>query len=257
MLRLPVVGAGLLSIAGFTGAASAADVPAQTYIRPPAFVAPSYDWSGLFLGVNGGGASSHECYALASAPGLVGTANEGCHNADGALVGGQIGYRWQRAAWIFGVEALGDHADLKGSNTSLTALIPYTNQTKVDAIGLLTGQIGYAWHNALPYIKGGVAFTENNYTSVFPVGNAFAAAGIPFNASGDLRWGGMVGVGVEFGLAPNWSVAVEYDHLFMGSQNVVFPATATALGRGDTISQNIDMATLRVNYRFDGPLTSW
>ena len=35
------------------------------------------------------------------------------------MVGGQIGYRWQAANWVFGLEAQGDWANFKGSNTSL------------------------------------------------------------------------------------------------------------------------------------------
>ena len=141
------------------------------------------------------------------------------------MVGGQIGYRWQAASWVFGVEGQGDWADLKGSNPSLIALIPYTNQTKVDAIGLFTGQVGYAWNNVLLYVKGGAAVTDNKYSSFFPVGNAFAAAGVPFNSATDTRWGGTVGTGLEVSFAPNWSVGVEYDHLFMGNPNITFPAT--------------------------------
>ncbi|MGY4287748.1 opacity protein-like surface antigen [Bradyrhizobium sp. LM2.7] len=34
----------------------------------------------------------------------------------------------------------------------------------------------------------------------------------------ETRWGGTVGAGLEFGFAPNWSVGVEYDHLFMGQE---------------------------------------
>ena len=115
MLRLAVVGAGLLSIAGFAGAASAADLPALTYTKAPALVAPLYDWSGFYIGLNGGGASSRECWDLTNDNGvaLANTPREGCHNATGGLAGGQIGYRWQSASWVFGVEALGDWADLK------------------------------------------------------------------------------------------------------------------------------------------------
>jgi outer membrane immunogenic protein len=65
-----------------------------------------------------------------------------------------------------------------------------------------------------------------------------------------------VGTGVEVGFAPNWSVAVEYDHLFMGNSNITFPATAIAVGRADKISQSVDMGTLRVNYRFGGPVVA-
>src|SRR5580700_4935489 len=255
MLRFAVVGAGLLSIAGFTGTASAADLAARTYTKAPAFVAPVYDWSGLYLGLNGGGASSHDCLTITSVAGGAITPNsEGCHNATGGLAGGQIGYRWQTTNWMFGVEAQGDWADLKGSNASLTALIPYTNQTKVDGIGLFTGQVGYAWNNVLLYVKGGAAVTDNKYSSFFPVGNFFAAAGVPFNTESDTRWGGAVGAGLEVSFAADWSVGVEYDHLFMGNPNITFPATSIAVGRTDNIKQDIDMGTVRLNYRFGGPV---
>lgn len=83
------------------------------------------------------------------------------HDATGAVAGGQIGYRWQLTNWVLGIEAQGDWADLQGSNMSLTAITPYTNQTKIDAIGLFTGQVGYAWNDLLLYVKGGAAVTDN------------------------------------------------------------------------------------------------
>jgi outer membrane immunogenic protein len=250
MLRFTVVGAGLLSIAGFTGAASAADLPARTYTKAPAVVAAVYDWSGFYIGLNGGGASSHECLTITSVAGtaLTPAASEGCHTATGGLAGGQIGYRWHAANWVFGVEAQGDWADLKGSNASLTARIPYTNQTKIDGIGLFTGQVGYAWNNIQLYDKGGAAVTDNKYSSFF------TATGVQFNQASDTRWGGTVGTGIEIGFASNWSVAVEYDHLFMGNPNVTFPVSTIAVTRSDNIRQDVDMGTVRVNYRFGGPV---
>jgi outer membrane immunogenic protein len=48
-------------------------------------------------------------------------------------------------------------------------------------------------------------------------------------------------------------VGVEYDHLFMGHNNnsfsVVNPVIAGALNR---ISEDVDMVTVRFNYRFGG-----
>jgi outer membrane immunogenic protein len=251
---LAAVGLASLGIAP----ALAADLPARTYTKAPVVVAPIYDWSGFYIGLNGGGASSRECYTITSVASVAipNTPSEGCHNATGGLAGGQVGYRWQASNWVFGVEAQGDWADLKGSNSSLTALIPYMNQTKVDGIGLFTGQVGYAWNNVLWYVKGGAAVTHNNYSSFFPVSNIFAAAGVPFNLASDTRWGGVVGTGIEIGFAPNWSVAFEYDHLFMGNPNVTFPVSAIAVTRSDNIGQGVDMGTVRVNYRFGGPVVA-
>jgi outer membrane immunogenic protein len=252
-MLLGVVGLVALCAAG---PAVAADLAPRPYVKaPPPMVAAIYDWSGFYLGINGGGGSSRDCWTATSSNGVaLPNVSEGCHSATGGMVGGQIGYRWQAASWVFGVEGQGDWADLKGSNPSQIALIPYNNQTKVDAIGLLTGQVGYAWDNVLLYVKGGAAVTDNKYTSFFPVGNVFAAAGVPFNAATDTRWGGTVGTGLEVSFAPNWSVGVEYDHLFMGNPNITFPASGIAVGRTDNIGQGIDMGTVRVNYRWGGPV---
>jgi len=251
MRQFASVGAGLLAIAVFSGAANAADLSARPYTKAPVMAAPVYNWSGLYIGLNGGGASSHECLTIFSAAGApVFPNSEGCHDATGALLGGQIGYRWQVTNWVLGVEAQGDWADLKGSNGSLTAIIPYTNQTKIDAIGLFTGQIGYAWNNVLLYAKGGAAVTDNKYSSFF------TATNVVFNQASETRWGAAVGAGIEFEFMPNWSVGVEYDHLFMGKENVTFPASAIAVTRSDSISQDVDMGTVRLNYRFGGPIAA-
>jgi outer membrane immunogenic protein len=250
MQRLVIIGAGLLSVAGFT-AAHAADLPARTYRAPPPIVAPIYSWGGFYVGVNGGGGSSHNCYTITSSNNVAVNPNsEGCHNATGGLAGGQIGYRWQMSNWVFGVEAQGDWANLKGSNSSLTAILPYINQTKIDAIGLFTGQVGYAFSNVLLYVKGGAAVTDNKYDSFF------TGTGAIFNSATETRWGGAVGAGIEFGFAPNWSVGLEYDHLFMGSHSVVFPVSAIAVTRTDTIKQDVDMGTVRINYTFGGPVVA-
>jgi opacity protein-like surface antigen len=82
-------------------------------------------------------------------------------------------------------------------------------------IGLFTGQIGYAWNASLLYVKGGAAVTDNR----FSVLDTFT--GFEFAAASTTRWGGTLGVGWEYGFAPNWSIGVEYDHLWMGDAKFV------------------------------------
>jgi outer membrane immunogenic protein len=249
----------LLAAAGLTAVAIApalaADLPARTpaYAKAPAIVEPIYNWSGFYIGINGGGGSSRDCWSINNALGVaVPSTAEGCHNATGALVGGQAGYRWQMTNWVFGLEAQGDWADLKGSNVSqLTApFAVFNNNSKIDAIGLFTGQVGYAWNNVLWYGKGGAAVTHDKYNGDI--------LGTTFDTASETRWGGVIGTGIEIGFAPSWSVAFEYNHLFMGSHNVSF--NATALGgistRTDSIKQDVDMGTVRVNYTFGGPVVA-
>jgi len=236
--------------------AQAADLQARrAYTKAPVMVA-AYDWSGFYLGLNGGWGTSHNCWtntAINGAP--LAPATEGCHDASGGTVGGQVGYRWQMASWVFGVEAQGNWADFSGSNVSL-ALGGVTNRTKIDAFGLFTGQVGYTFNNVLLYVKGGAAVTDSKYDGVATVGVGGVPAGGLVDSASESRWGGAVGAGVEIGFAPNWSVAAEYDHLFMGSSNINFPATAVAFSRTDRIKQDVDLATVRLNYRFGGPVVA-
>ena len=83
--------------------------------------------------------------------------------------------------------------------------------------------------------------------------------GFVSNRGSETRWGGVVGVGAEYSFARNWSFAVEYDHLFMGTRDVAMtydPAFIAALNHNERIRQDVDMVTARINYRFSTPVTA-
>ena len=174
------------------------------------------------------------------------------HDATGGVAGGQIGYRWQTGTWVFGLEAQGDWADLKGRNDSTLFPGIFTNESKVDAFGLFTGQVGYAANNVLFYVKGGAAVTADRFRVVTtPLPSVVAGT-----TGDDTRCGATVGAGLEFGFAPNWSAAVEYDHLFMQDRSYTFNDTSGALFSTERIRQDVDLVTVRVNYRWGGPVVA-
>jgi outer membrane immunogenic protein len=223
--------------------AVAADLAARPYTKAPPMVAAVYDWTGFYIGANGGWGSSRNSWDSVP-PAFVGP--EGSHDATGGTVGGQIGYRWQAGTWVFGLEAQGNWADLSGSNTSLL-FANARNHTNVDAFGLFTGQVGYAVNNVLLYVKGGAAVTANSY-------RINTLAGAPVGITGDdTRWGGTIGAGLEYAFAPNWSVGVEYNHLFMQDRTYNFTTPGGFAFGSDRIGQDIDLVTARVNYKFGGP----
>src|SRR6266436_9220355 len=105
----------LLSTVGFVALgmaapASAADLAARPYrAAPPPYVAAIYDWSGFYIGANGGWGSSHKCWDLTDdGGGPIQPFAEGCHDATGGVAGGQIGYRWQTGTWVWGIEGQGN-----------------------------------------------------------------------------------------------------------------------------------------------------
>src|SRR6266404_5610756 len=88
-----------VALIAFAAPAAAADLAARPYTKaPPAPIAVVYDWSGFYIGVNGGWGSSHKCWDFVTPAGAF-IAAEGCHDATGGTAGGQIGYRWQSSAW--------------------------------------------------------------------------------------------------------------------------------------------------------------
>lgn len=236
---------------GLSAPASAADLAARPYTKAPApMVATIYDWSGFYIGINGGGGSSRKCWDFVT-PVTGVLVGEGCHNATGGTVGGQVGYRWQSANWVFGLEGQGNWADFSGDNVSL--LFPaQRNRTKIDAFGLFTGQVGYAWNNVLFYVKGGGAVVADKYRIYVAPG--LVGADTLLASTNDTRWGGTVGAGLEFGFAPNWTVGVEYDHIFLGNRTLTLTAPGGVAFQTDRISQNVDMGLVRLNYRWGGPV---
>jgi outer membrane immunogenic protein len=243
---------GLAGLIALAVPASAADLAARPYKAAPPMIAAIYDWSGFYIGANGGWGTSRKCWDQNTTLGGTFLANEGCHDATGGVAGGQIGYRWQASAWVFGLEAQGDWADLRGSSTSLFAGAPFANRSKIDAFGLFTGQVGYAINNVLFYVKGGAAVVDDRFRGYNTL------TGITLDSNDDTRWGGVVGVGLEYGFSPNWSAAVAYDHLFMGNRTRDFSSTITPFGftREDRIRQDVDLVTVRVNYRWGGPVVA-
>ena len=244
MKKVLLVTASLIAL-GAAAPAVAADLAARPYTKAPAMIAAVYDWSGFYIGANGGWGSSRSSWDFL--PGVV-TFGEGSHDASGGTVGGQVGYRWQAGPWVFGVEAQGNWADFKGSNISLfNATV--RNESRIDAFGLFTGQVGYAANNVLFYVKGGAAVTSNDYRRFVAATNTLFAS-----SNDDTRWGGTVGVGLEYGFAPNWSFGVEYNHLFMQDRTLAFTTPGGLFAGNARVDQDVDLVTARLNYKFGGPI---
>jgi outer membrane immunogenic protein len=115
---IALVGGTALSL-GLVNAASAADMAVKA--RPIVAPVMMYNWSGFYVGLNGGGGSARKCWDVTNDFGRIinPPAPEGCHDATGGTVGGQVGYRWQVNAFVFGLEAQGNWANFKGINNNL------------------------------------------------------------------------------------------------------------------------------------------
>jgi outer membrane immunogenic protein len=212
---------GVLVTAQGAGAADLSVAP--LYKAPPAQVTQAYNWTGFYLGINGGGGWGHSNWDTSAAS--IGVS--------GGVAGGTAGYNWQFGNAVLGLEADIDWANLKG--TSSSALCPAGCTTSDTWLSTVRGRAGYAFGGVLPYITGGLAMGD------------IRAATPGFAGASSSNAGWTVGGGIEFALPGNWSAKAEYLHVDLGSFNC--GANCNGLPN-DNVSMHDNVVRAGVNYRF-------
>jgi outer membrane immunogenic protein len=211
-----------VSMIAVTQFASAADMPAKA---PMAVAAPQYNWTGFYIGIEGGGAWGSSRHDFT-------TGTHSSFDVSGGLVGGTVGYNWQINQFLVGVEGDLSWASSKGSTVGTPT--PCTGgpcTSELTWLGTVRGRLGYVAGMWMPYFTGGFAFggldTCENVT-----------------CATNTRTGWTVGGGVEAKFTPNWSAKIEYLYADFGNEGAYFfilPHTAT-------LTENFVRAGL--NYRF-------
>lgn len=196
--------------------AQAADMPGQARQPSPSYYKapelPPFDWSGFYLGANGGYGRGRSSWSdPAAGP------DSGNFRTRGALAGGQIGYNWQIGKIVVGAETDIDWANINGA--SAAGGVCATNgggqcETRQSWLGTTRARLGYAFDRFLPYITGGVAY-----------GNVQAAQ--PTGTSSGTQTGWTAGGGVEYGISRNWSAKAEFLHIDLGTATFMGAASGT------------------------------
>jgi outer membrane immunogenic protein len=237
MKRFLLTGVAVLAFAG--NSALAADMMVKT-----APYAPAYNWTGCYVGANGGGAWDSMSFNIGNnnstffGPAFAAGATPSQYNesSSGGIVGAQAGCNWQSSAWVYGLEADADWANLKNTQSIATNAPGFfpgfgTASDSMQSIATIRGRLGYAiWDRLMVYATGGVAFgnTDYNYHFSFPLSNETY-----LNSYSATRVGGSAGGGLEYAFGGGWSAKVEalwYDlpgtQFYAGAQTPVGPAGA-------------------------------
>ena len=146
--------------------ASAAAAPALSAHAQDA--SGPYNWTGVYAGVNIGGAWTTSCSSLvATAPdGSTTFANGNCPSDGRFIGGGQVGYNYQMGQVVFGLE--GDVGGGTSGSQNIVRTTPGTDEipggTYVatgsqtpGVIFTIRARVGYAFDRALVYVTGGGA----------------------------------------------------------------------------------------------------
>lgn len=119
---------GIAAIASLVAtSAYAADLAPRMYTKAPPPVAV-YDWTGLYVGLNGGYSWGRANTTIAPSVGLFPTVPFAAfgQKVDGGLGGGQIGYNWQLdPKWLIGLEGDIQWTGERSSASQTTVGLPY------------------------------------------------------------------------------------------------------------------------------------
>jgi outer membrane immunogenic protein len=191
-------------------------------------LAPSYNWSGCYAGAQAGGGVQNGAFA-----GI---------NGAGGLAGGQAGCNYQSGQVVFGIEgeaawsSLQDRGDFARAGFSQEAAI--RNHWTAD----LAARGGVAVDRALIYGKAGVAQGGFAFSSMDTTGNFTKASG--------TFTGVLLGGGIEYAFAPNWSAKFEFDHITYVGRDLLF----TGIPSDSIIRESVSASLVKVgiNYHFAG-----
>ncbi|MBR0894124.1 porin family protein [Bradyrhizobium tropiciagri] len=250
MRRFAIVGAGLISFVGFASAVSAADLSERSWTKAPPLMAPAFNWSGFYAGVNAGGAwydggniTTSSNVASIIPPANIVRVPVSNSNQAGVTAGGLVGYNYQVDRVVLGVEADFNYVDLRSSrNGSTTAAFPggvtgsfnLQNTSKVDWFGTVRGRIGFVpTERLLIYATGGLAYGEVKTNIADSSAFSTGLSRLWLGDNSDVRVGWTAGGGVEYAFTNNWTLRGEYLYVDLGTSG----ATATFQGTDPVQSQ--------------------
>jgi outer membrane immunogenic protein len=188
---------------------------------------PTANWTGLYIGGNAGsGTAIDKSAAPVVTAGGVFMYDEAFNLSPAGYLGGiQIGYNWQAANWVFGLET-----DIQGSTqkdnacqflcTTAPPLESIAYEQRLPWFGTARGRVGYTVGSSLFYATGGLAYGEvrtHIATTLFA-----APTNVEFSHTST---GWTLGAGIEspfelFGLlGKNWTAKTEYLYVDLGSSS--------------------------------------
>jgi outer membrane immunogenic protein len=250
MKKFWIVAAALSVLASFP--ASAADLEVKAPIMP----APVLSWTGFYIGGNfGGGVASTRfddpCFYCSSATPTGGF----------GTIGAQAGYNYQMGNALVGVEG-----DINWNSSLKTVVLGGDDSEAIrvglnaDYSGTLRARGGIVMNNVLFYGTAGAAWAHVNQTGIdffnTCCGPFGTPTGITANSSGTV-WGGVVGVGMEVMMGPNWTIGGELLHTMYANKNVTLTNPDGTVACGTPSSDcfirsqlTTDVARIRFNYKF-------
>ena len=227
---------------------------------PVEIMAPTYTWSGLYIGGQAGGAFGYDGAETVynSGPGFTGNFSPSSSGNDTSFIGGaHIGYDYQFDNNIV-LGAVADISKMSNSGNRDFSVngANYSVKDQIDYLGTVRGRLGYAYDRFLVYGTGGLAYAKRSQSTGFPSTTSGPFTGYNFSEKTDKTdTGYAVGGGLDYLATKNLSVGLEYLYTDLGKNDFSTKAT-NGLNQVDFSTKSNDSTDFhtvwaKVSYRFN------
>jgi outer membrane immunogenic protein len=242
--------AGAISLAQAADMATKARMPAKGPMAPMVVPVPVYNWTGCYIGGNGGyGWSDSTADVYDNDHEFIAS---GGQNRRGGFGGGQIGCNYMVSPnFLIGVEGDYDWASLTGSSDNCTEVGCVHNDGKTKWFATARGRIGYAANDWLFFATGGAAWTNGSGVRTITASSNSNLIGLS-TTGGGTHSGWTAGGGIEYGFAPGWSAVLEYIYIqTSGTTDYIYASPYSAASRHSDVTAHLNTVRLGVNYHFN------
>ncbi len=233
-------------------------LPSGKEMREVAPAPPACDWSGFYIGIQGGwtgGTLDWKDVDFGDSEILI------HDNTDSFMGGGTVGYNHQFGSWLV-LGAEGDFSWWDGGGRRRTSRLSgeeeetttwRTDSNWIGTIGLRAGVTSMNNH-LLAYVKAGAAFEHWNYHELSTQTALNSGTTVLENRfdTDETRVAPMIAFGLEYAINCHWSVKAEYKHLFLGRDTI----TGRAIDPPGTEPESFDVEMYQysvqagLNYKF-------
>jgi outer membrane immunogenic protein len=222
-------------------------------------------WTGFYLGLNGGygGQSTNQNFGLDGGGGanlfpfFAGFTGSNFNlSGNGVFYGAHAGYdhRWSDIVGGAELSVMLSNATATAMNPNSGAATPITYSSSVRWLATLAPRAGWAFDNFLVYGKAGLAIASMShkiYSGSIPACfTVNATEGCTFQDQ-KIHVGFVLGVGIEYLVAENWSIGVEANYIDLSRELYGgLSKPATALPIATDLQPRFTFAKARASYRF-------
>jgi len=235
-----------------------------------ASAAPAANWSGFYVGVNGGYGGDKFKYNADGAftdnsgevPTVTDFSGEASQTSGGFIGGAQIGYNFQAGeGWVIGAEADIDASNIKGETSisgsslgDLTGSASAAIRSKLDYLGTVRARVGMPIGDGrfMPYVTGGLAYGRVKSAATLGIDGGSSLDSFTESVS-KTRTGWTLGAGAEYAITDNVSFKTEYLYVDLGRHTLLddsFDIGGDVLGARLGLKTTANIVRAGVNIRF-------